>query len=305
MSFGECDPKAVRPTVRIAVQVAGRALQRLERLWEGPERPFVRGELDNAFEAELSLNLFDRLARLVGDDPCERGPEEAGGNLRHYEPGVVSSDFLRQNQSAPPAAASIDAIAPLFNPACSPVPGTAARALRFPNFFANFHTPQPSTAFRRLMIPMGLLSRKRAYQPPFPNRGRAHSRERTWGYFCFPCRPRFGAGRSPIGPGSRRRFGLSFAFWCTRAPAEWARLDCAAPLPWFARPCVLAFFAFFTLSVLAAWPCFPDPAAGKTREGPRGERAASRGAATRPTAFCAAAAAAGFCVFHRTWCTPS
>ena len=36
---------------------------------------------------------------------------------------------------------------------------TAARALRFPNFFATFQTPQPSTAFRRFMIPMGLLSR--------------------------------------------------------------------------------------------------------------------------------------------------
>src|SRR5712691_1348174 len=189
MSFGECDAEAVGPTVRIAVQLAGRALQRLERLWEGPERPFVRGELDDTFEAELTLNLFDRLARLVGDDSCKRGPEEAGGNVRHYEPGVVSSDFLRQNQNAPPAAASIDAIAPLFNPACSPVPGTAARALRFPNFFATFQTPQPSTAFRRLMIPMGLLSRKRAYQAPFPNRDRAHARRKDGLFVLAPAAP--------------------------------------------------------------------------------------------------------------------
>src|SRR5436853_182330 len=96
---------------------------RSDRLRRAPEPPppLVGRELDHTFETELTLNLFDRLARLVGNDSCERAPDEAGGNVRHYEPGVVSSDFLRQNHSPPPAAASIEAIAPLFNPACSPV----------------------------------------------------------------------------------------------------------------------------------------------------------------------------------------
>ena len=145
VALGECGAEAIRAPVGIAIQLTGGTLQGFERLRERAERPFVGRELDDSFEPELALHLFDRLARLVGDDPCEHGPEKAGGNVRHYEPGVVSSDFLRQNQSAPPAAASMEAIAPLFKPACSPVPGTAARAFRFPNFFATFQTPQPST----------------------------------------------------------------------------------------------------------------------------------------------------------------
>jgi len=57
-------------------------------------------------------------------------------------------------------AAKMEAIADLFRPPCSPEPGTAARALRLPTFFANCQTLQPSTALRRLMIPMSrLLSR--------------------------------------------------------------------------------------------------------------------------------------------------
>src|SRR2546423_4489679 len=152
--------KPVSPTVRIAVQLTRRALQRLERLRERPERPLVRSELDDALEPELALNLFDRLSRLVRDDVLERGPEKAGGNLPQRHPAYVgvSSDFLRQNHNAPPIAAKIEAIADLFSPACSPAPGTASRAFLLPTFFATFHTPQPSTAFRRLTIPIALLS---------------------------------------------------------------------------------------------------------------------------------------------------
>ena len=188
VAFGERCPQTVRAPVRVAVQVTGGALQCLERLRERPERSFVRGEFDHALEPELALNLFDRLARLVGDDPCELGPQEADGYVPHYELGVVWSDFLRQNQSTPPAAANIEAIAPLFNPACSPVPGTAARALRFPNFFATFQTPQPNTAFRRLMIPIGSPFTSEPTKH-LPNRDRAHAREKDGLFVLAPAAP--------------------------------------------------------------------------------------------------------------------
>jgi hypothetical protein len=58
-------------------------LEGLERLRERAERPFVGSELHDSVEPELALNFFDRLARLVGDDPGERGPQKPGGNVRH------------------------------------------------------------------------------------------------------------------------------------------------------------------------------------------------------------------------------
>src|SRR6185295_15914538 len=130
--------------------------ERLERTWERTVRPFVRRQLHDPLEPELPLHLVDRLTRLVRDDSRKSRPQQAGRNL-HYLPGV-SSDFFRQIHSAPPAAAAIEARAPLFSPAWSPVPGTASFAFCLPNSLAIFQTPQPSRALRRLTIPMGLLS---------------------------------------------------------------------------------------------------------------------------------------------------
>ena len=54
--------------VRVAVQLRGRALDRLERRRKRPERPLVGGELDAALEPQLPLHLLDRLARLVRNE---------------------------------------------------------------------------------------------------------------------------------------------------------------------------------------------------------------------------------------------
>src|SRR2546430_13618773 len=113
VALGERRTKPVGPTVRIAVQLTRRALQRLERLWERPERPLVRSELDDALEPELALDFFNRLSRLVRDDVLERGPEKAGGNLPHASPPYVgvSSDFLRPDPNPPATAPKIQAVA--------------------------------------------------------------------------------------------------------------------------------------------------------------------------------------------------
>src|SRR5712691_1927290 len=64
-------------------------------------------------------------------------------------------------------------MADLFNPACSPLPGTAARTFFLPKRLATFQTPQPSTALRRLMIPIQVSFPVRAYQGrPFQNGAR-------------------------------------------------------------------------------------------------------------------------------------
>ncbi len=65
-------PEPPRAAVRIPVELACRAFDRLLRSREGPVGAFVRSELDDALETELSLDLFDRLAGLVRDELCER-----------------------------------------------------------------------------------------------------------------------------------------------------------------------------------------------------------------------------------------
>ena len=115
MQVGKRGPEPVGATIGIAVQLRFCSLERLERARERTERPFIRRKLHDPLEPELALHLFDRLTRLVRDDSRKSGPQQAGRNL-HYVPGV-SSDFFRQIHSAPPAAAAIEARAPLFSPA--------------------------------------------------------------------------------------------------------------------------------------------------------------------------------------------
>ena len=118
----------------------------------GRERGYFASDQDaDTFEAELALDFLDRLTRLVRNETREGRPDESV--LRH---SVSEPDFFRQKKSAPPIVAKIVAIADLFRPPCSPVPGTAAfafwRATRFPIF----RTPQPTTALRRFMIPIAI-----------------------------------------------------------------------------------------------------------------------------------------------------
>jgi hypothetical protein len=80
--LGERRTEAVRAAVRVAVQLPARALQCSERRRHGPVGPLVRRELDHPLEAELPLDLLDRLAGLVRHDPGHRGSEEAVGDLR-------------------------------------------------------------------------------------------------------------------------------------------------------------------------------------------------------------------------------
>ena len=65
VQLGEGRAEPPRAAVRIAVQVARLALDRLERGRERPERPLVRRELHDPLETELALHLLDRLPGLV------------------------------------------------------------------------------------------------------------------------------------------------------------------------------------------------------------------------------------------------
>src|SRR5207248_11386730 len=69
--------QSVRASVRVAVELRRPARDRLERGREGRERPLVRRELDHALEAELALDLLDRLPRLVRDEAADGAPKEA------------------------------------------------------------------------------------------------------------------------------------------------------------------------------------------------------------------------------------
>ncbi len=76
----------VRPAVGVAVQLADRALERLDRGRKGAELPFVRGELDDPLEPELALDLLDRLPRLVRNEPRDRGTKEVAVGCHEAEP---------------------------------------------------------------------------------------------------------------------------------------------------------------------------------------------------------------------------
>jgi ATP-dependent Lon protease len=81
--LGERRPEAVGTAVWIAVELGGPSRDRLERLGKGPELALVRCELDDPVEAELALDLFDRLPGLIRDQRAEGGTEErvAGDGL--------------------------------------------------------------------------------------------------------------------------------------------------------------------------------------------------------------------------------
>ena len=80
MLLGEGVDEPPAAAVRVAVQAGRAELERLERRGEGAELALVGGELDHPLEAQLALNLLDGLARLVRDEPCERGPGQVTGH---------------------------------------------------------------------------------------------------------------------------------------------------------------------------------------------------------------------------------
>ena len=102
--FGERLVQPVAAAVRVAVQVPGSAVERLERRRERAERAFVRGELDHAREPELALDVLDGLARLVGRQRVDAGPKE----------GVARSPRIRSSRQDPTPAglARVTALTP-------------------------------------------------------------------------------------------------------------------------------------------------------------------------------------------------
>src|SRR5581483_8090421 len=76
VTLGERGVQAEGAAVRVAVQVARRALHRLGRSRERAERALVRGQLDHALEPELALHVLDRLARLVRRQRVDARPKE-------------------------------------------------------------------------------------------------------------------------------------------------------------------------------------------------------------------------------------
>ena len=81
---GERLVQAVAAAVRVPVQVAGGAVECVERRRERAERPLVRCQLDHPVEAELALHVLDGLPRLVRRQPVDAGPEE--GVVEALEP---------------------------------------------------------------------------------------------------------------------------------------------------------------------------------------------------------------------------
>src|SRR5581483_3501712 len=150
VALGERRPERVGASVGIAVQLEREALHRLERRRERRERPLVRRELDDALEAELPLDLLDRLAGLIRDEPGDRLAEAA----RHSSPPRLR----RQKKSTPAIAATIPAAAP----PCRAL-GTASAAFFRTTRLPTLTATQPTSAFRLFTIPMW---------PPFAVRGR-------------------------------------------------------------------------------------------------------------------------------------
>ena len=74
--LGQRGVQGVRTPVRVAVQLSGAALDRLEGSGKRAERPFVRRELHDPREPELPLHILDGLPGLVRRQALDAGPEE-------------------------------------------------------------------------------------------------------------------------------------------------------------------------------------------------------------------------------------
>src|SRR5918994_50401 len=170
VACGERVAEVEGAAVGVAVEGTGAPLERLDRGRQRSPRPLVRRELDDPVEPELALHLFLGLPGLVRTEAVERGAEQAHPQAA-YEPaggGSSSSELLRRlNQSRPPRAATIVAIAPLFGRfEPSTVPGSASFAFFLSTRLAITHVSQPVNAFRLLKMPIGTGP----YQPALRDR---------------------------------------------------------------------------------------------------------------------------------------
>src|SRR5262249_51450676 len=136
----------VSTAVGVPVQLAGRARHRLEGGRERSVRPLVGGELDHALEAELALDLLDRLPW--------RG--QRGTHDRAHGAGA-SPCVLRQATSTPAAATKpARTVAEAFGRRVSgSTLGTAPLAFRRAARLPTFHTAHPSRALRLFTIVIG------------------------------------------------------------------------------------------------------------------------------------------------------
>ena len=79
--LSESSAQSVRASVRVPVELGREPRQGVESLRKRAVWALVRSELDHTLEAELALDLLDRLARLVGHEVSHRGLEETVGDL--------------------------------------------------------------------------------------------------------------------------------------------------------------------------------------------------------------------------------
>ena len=197
--------QAVRAAVGIAVQLGGARSHRLERCGKRAERPFVRRQLDDPLEPELALDLFDRLARLVGDRGLRaqagRNPPGTSPTLeRPIRVGHFRARARARRRSPRRSTRSRPCSARRSRPARDHL-----RAFLLAGVFMPSRRASRESALRRLMIPIrSPFFAGASLASPEPLRGlRAACPDPDEG------RRRRGSGRQLLAPASACRTGLA------------------------------------------------------------------------------------------------
>ena len=136
--------------VRVAVELRDRALDRLDRAGERPERPLVEAELDDPLEPQLALDLLDGLARLVRDEPDERADRRRCTSRRAHRArqlgaGASTRPQRRAGTATAPTARSI--LRPRGSSPSAPA-SAASAAWRAPDHPAEDGIPEHERASR-------------------------------------------------------------------------------------------------------------------------------------------------------------
>ena len=135
MALGQRRVQPVAAAVRIAVQLADAARERLLGGRERAERAFVRRELDDALEPELALDVLDRLPGLIRRQGANAGAEEGvAGTARAAAVGACchradpsERPRLRAQHTSAPASAARSQGQSLGPGRVSPVPAGLRR----------------------------------------------------------------------------------------------------------------------------------------------------------------------------------